>query len=683
MKQNSIADYLSCIVFKVVSSFVFFLPLNFSLFCGRRLGDFICFFDRRHRATAYANIKRTVADGLDCASASRITRRAYRAFGQNLMEIAVIPRINGKYLRKYIRIENLDFVREAFERGKGVIFLIVHEGNWELSNIICANLGFPFVLFVRDQGFPRLNALLNAYRLRLGAKIIHKDTGIRQLVEVLQENQSIGMTVDQGGRKGYPVEFFGREASMSTGAVKLALKHDCAIIPVFYRRVKGPYIDIILDQVFTVTRKSGSPDADLGDNLRRLFVIYEKYLRQYPHEYLWTYKIYKYSKEKELLIISDSKTGHLRQSEGASGIVKRRLEKDGVKTRILIREIKFRSRFFEIFSNFISAFCGKYPGGGAAMRYLRYALTPESWRGLMDSKPDIVVSAGSSTSAVNYLLAREYQAKSIVLMRPVISLKKFDLAIIPRHDYPEGYGLASFCRSRWPEGRCPASDSRSKWPEDNLSCRKKNVVITEGALNLIDTDYLKDKAGGLEKSGLLKELPRGPRIGLLIGGDSKKFRLHPETIRFLCGQVKKAAGNFNAGVLVSTSRRTPPAVEEAIEEEFKGYPGCGALVIANRNNHPDALGGILGLSDIIVSSPESISMISEAACAGKYVVVFDSADLSAKHRRFLDNFSRRGYIYLKPVEEIFGCIERLLKERPAVSLPEDVLMVNEGLGKIL
>jgi mitochondrial fission protein ELM1 len=107
------------------------------------------------------------------------------------------------------------------------------------------------------------------------------------------------------------------------------------------------------------------------------------------------------------------------------------------------------------------------------------------------------------------------------------------------------------------------------------------------------------------------------------------------------------------------------------------------LVIANRNNHPDALGGILGLSDIIVSSPESISMISEAVCAGKYVVVFDSVDLSAKHRRFLDNFNRRGYIYLKPVEEISGCIQRLLKERPAVKLPVDALMVDEGSRKIL
>ena len=136
MKQNLIADYLSCILFRVVSFFTFFLPLNFSLFLGRRLGDLIYLFDRKHRAVAYANIKKTVADKSDCSSSARITRKSYQAFGQNLVEISIIPRINKQYLEKYINIENKDYGYQAFNRGKGVIFLIVHEGDWELSNII-------------------------------------------------------------------------------------------------------------------------------------------------------------------------------------------------------------------------------------------------------------------------------------------------------------------------------------------------------------------------------------------------------------------------------------------------------------------------------------------------------------------------------------------------------------------
>jgi lauroyl/myristoyl acyltransferase/mitochondrial fission protein ELM1 len=650
MKQNLIADYLSCILFRVASFFTFFLPLNFSLFLGRRLGDLIYLFDRKHRAVAYANIKKTVADNLDYASSARITRKTYQAFGQNLVEISFIPRINKQYLEKYIHIENRDYATEAFKRGKGVIFLIVHEGNWELSNIICANLDVPFVLFVRDQGFPRLNALLNTYRLKQGAKIVHKDAGVRELIEVLKSNQSIGMTVDQGGKGGQLVNFFGKEASMSTGAIKLALKHDCAIIPIYYTRIKGPHTKLILDQVFTVTR-SGDSEKDLQQNLQRLISIYEKYLLQYPYEYLWTYKIYKYGREKEVLILSDAKTGHLRQSEGVAKLIRQQLKDRGIKTQLVVQEVKFRSSLSGFILGWAAKFSGKYQGQGNGMRYLRYALTLQSWQSLMDARPDIIISAGGAVSAVNYLLAKENQAKSVVLMRPAyLSLKKFNLVIIPKHDRVS---------------------------------RAKNVVITEGALNLIDVEYLNHKTKRLEESGLLKGTLLNPCIGVLIGGDSKKFSLGLKVIMDLIREIKKSAEKQNIDILISTSRRTSGEVEEVIKKEFSGYARCKLLVIARQNNNPDVIGGILGLSSVIISSPESISMISEAASAEKYVVVFDSDNLSQKHRRFLKNYQEKGYIHLRQIKDISLSINQLLADKPRINSPKDNLKVIEGLNKIL
>ncbi len=663
MKQNLIADYLSCILFKAAGFFTYFMPLNLSLFIGRRLGDLIYLFDVRHRAIASANIRKAVAERGDCGSSARITRKAYQAFGQNLIEISFIGRINKQYLEKYIHIENRDYIDTAFKRGKGVIFLAAHEGNWELSNIICANLGFPFILFVRDQGFARLNALLNSYRLKQGAKLIHKQAGARQLIEALKKNQAIGMTVDQGGRTGELVKFFGKEASMSTGAVKLALKYDCSIIPVFYTRIKGPHTKVILDQVYTVT-KSGDAQKDLRENLQRLTGIYEKYIRLYPHEYLWTYKIWKYGREREVLILSDGKTGHLRQSEGAAKLIIRQLACRGIKTNLFIQEARFRSRIAGLIFN-------QFRG------CLRRVLTKESWQGLMNIKPDIIISAGGSLSLVNYLLARENQAKSVVLMRPAnLSLKKFDLAIIPKHDWPQGHGLASGTRP-YRIGRCaPLRSSQSHWP-------RKNVVVIEGALNLIDADYLKEKSESLKQSGIIKGDLSPLCIGVLIGGSSKDFSIPRRMISEVITQIKKSAEELNADILLSTSRRTPLEVEQVIKNEFGGYGRCKLMVIANENNHPDVVGGILGYSSIIISSPESISMVSEAVSAGKYVVVFKAAGLSRKHRRFLKNYQDKGYIYLKQAEELADSIKEIWKNKPEVNLPEDNLKVTEALSKIL
>lgn len=609
----------------------------------------IYLFDRRHRAVAYANIKKALPEELDCKTCKKITRKTYQAFGQNLVEISFIPRINKQYFQKYIQIENREYIQEAFNQGKGVIFLIVHEGNWELSNIICANLGFPFAFFARDQGFPKLNALLNAYRLKQGAKVIHKQTGLRQLIEVLKDNQSIGMTVDQGGKNGELVKFFSKSASMSVGAVKLALKYNCAIIPVFYTRIKGPYIKVILDRVFAVT-KSADEENDIKNNLQRLINIYEKYIRQYPHEYLWTYKIWKYGKERNILILSDGKAGHLRQSEGLVKLINQQLAIRGIKTNLFIQQVKFRSNIAKFIFSIASLFNGKYQCQGC-LGCLRYALTEDSLKGFMSFNPDIIVSAGSALSTINYLLAKENQAKSLVLMRPgFLGLGKFDLVIMPKHDRP---------------------------------VRRKNVVVTDGALNLVDQDYLSQRSSRLGQSGLLKGPLLKPCIGLLIGGDSKKFFISPEIIIELSAQIKKSAEKLNADILITTSRRTSSEVENALKKEFSNYPRCKLLVIASENNNPDVIGGILGLSNIIISSPESISMISEAACAEKYVVVFKAEGLSGKHKNFIKHYQDRGYIYLKQITELSESINQLWLSKPKINSPKDNLKVTEALNRIL
>ena len=107
------------------------------------------------------------------------------------------------------------------------------------------------------------------------------------------------------------------------------------------------------------------------------------------------------------------------------------------------------------------------------------------------------------------------------------------------------------------------------------------------------------------------------------------------------------------------------------------------MVIANEKNIPSAVGGILGLSSVAVVSPESISMISEAANSGKYVVVFQQPGLGRRHRLFLENLEAKKIIYLCAVDKLAGEITRLLREKPAVRKTEDNAAVRAAIGKLI
>jgi KDO2-lipid IV(A) lauroyltransferase len=621
------------------------LPLGLSLFLGARLGELIYYFDKKHKSIAYANIKTAFKGKLSPAEINRLTKEFYRAFGENLIEIFFIPLVNQEYFKKYIKIEGLNNIEEGFRKGKGVILLAMHEGSWELSNILCANQGFPFTMFIRDQKYPRLNNLLNFYRMQKGCKVIQRDNEIRQLIQILKNNEAIGMTADQGGKTGINVKFFAKDASMPSGAIKLALKYGAAIIPSFYLRENGPYIKVILGEPFGA-KKTGDKDSDIRNNLQELVGIFEKHILEHPKEYLWSYKIWKYTKEKDILILGDGKTGHLRQSESLAKIVSSCLKDRGINSNIDTLPIKFKNRFSRSALTFTSGLSGEYHCQGC-LWCLKAFLDKNTYQSLIERKPDIVISCGSSIAPINYIISRENLAKSMVVLRPsILSTRRFDLVIMPRHDRPP---------------------------------KVKKVVVTEGVLNLIDTEYLESQAAGLTPQ---VKIQKDLVLGLLLGGDTKNFRLSTELLKPVISQIKLFLEKYDGEILITTSRRTKQEVENLIRQEFKDYSRCRLLIIANERNIPEAVGGILGLSKIVVVSPESISMISEAASSADYIIVFNS-QINKRHNDFLDYASRNKYIYLCEPQETLSLLEKLYKDRPAIKTLHDKTIVKEAVKAIL
>lgn len=640
MKKDSAIDYAGCLVVKTIGPFFRRMPLAMALCLGRRLGDILYVLDARHRALSYANIKTAFCKVYTPEELKGITRGFYRMFGQNIVEIFLIPMVNKAYIDKYISIENFRYIEEGFRRGRGVILLGVHEGSWELSNVICASLGFPFSLFVREQRFPRLNRLLNFYRRRQGCRIIEKQNQMRRLIEELRENRAVGMTIDQGGRTGMRVEFFGKEASMSTGALKLALRRGATIIPAFYARTHGPRMKIILEAPFELSR-SGNEEEELRLNLQRLVRLFEKYILKYPQEYLWTYKVWKYGRQRDVLILADGKTGHLRQAQAVARIVKERLEEKGFEGRIHTVEVRFRNRFSRLALS-LWALCGCR---GAPLACF---LDETGSRELERIKSDIVISCGSSLAALAFLVSRQDLSVSIAVMRPgVLPLGRFGLVVAQRHD------------------RLP---------------RRKNVVTITGALNQMDEGYLAYAAGVVS---LQARIRKGLVVGLLVGGDSKGFRLDGETFLLLARQVKAFVEKFDGEILVTTSRRTPPEIDRLAREEFGGYPRCRLLVVANERNIEHGVGGILALSAMVVVTPESISMLSEAASSGRYVLTFWPDRIDAKHRRFLETLNEEGFVCVARPGDLLQRMEEVWSLRPKTRILRDGDLVREAVASLI
>jgi mitochondrial fission protein ELM1 len=286
---------------------------------------------------------------------------------------------------------------------------------------------------------------------------------------------------------------------------------------------------------------------------------------------------------------------------------------------------------------------------------------PESFRKVAAMKASFIISCGSSVAGLNYLLSRDSNAKSMVVLKPgLLDYDRFDLVVLPQHDARE------------------KADGKARF------------AVTRAAPNLITPEYLEEQSKALLKRySHLKDNLRS-KIGLFIGGNAKTVYLSERQIRCLARQIKEVMKEINMDILITTSRRTPAAIEQILFKEFKKYAFCPLLILANRDNVPEAVGGILGLVHIALVSGDSLSMVSEAACSGKQTVVF-SAETRAKvlkgaankHEAFTERLNAQGFVLSTNVNHVGQALYDVAKGKIQTKQINDNEIILEAIRKVI
>ncbi|MDD5618444.1 MAG: ELM1/GtrOC1 family putative glycosyltransferase [Candidatus Omnitrophica bacterium] len=649
MKKRYIIDYCLYLIVKTGSSLARFIPISISVFIMRRIGFLAFYILRRKRRVAYKNLKIAFPE-YPPRKINNILRRTFMNCAQHFIEIFYIPWIDDKYIHKFIEIEGLDDVLNVMENKKGGIFLALHEGSWEISNIVTAVAlrKYNFTILVREQPkIPLLSKLLNEYRKKICSNIIEVSDSLRPLIETLKKGFAIGMVMDHGAQDGIFVDFFGRPALTPIGAMKLALRLDTNVIVGFIRRKKGAQHKITGIPYRLI--KTGNEENDLKTNLENINRIYERYITESPDEYLWFFKRWKHSPQKNILILSDDKAGHLKQSLALLDLIKSL----PFQVKYEIVEIKLKNKWQKLMLQVCGFFFSKNCQG--CMRCMRGLFNIEAADKILSSYYDAVISCGSGLAVLNRLVAFENAAKSIVIMKPgMFSLKRFDLVIAPEHD-----NLPKF----------------------------KNVVTISGAISK-GTGENKEYINKTIKDYKLDnpQLPH-PVIGLLLGGSNKYLSLDKSQVEEAINSLDSFLDSSGGCALVSTSRRTPKEIEEFLKDKLSNEPKYRMLIIANEFNPQGALEAILDLSDILVISGDSISMISEAVNSGKHTVALKLKRkfpcLASRHERFIDNLRRKECIYASFCHNLANILTHIHKYKPSINKSNDREIILGKLKKIL
>ncbi|MFA5159192.1 MAG: ELM1/GtrOC1 family putative glycosyltransferase [Candidatus Omnitrophota bacterium] len=627
------------------------IPFN----VGLRIGDFLghlIFYVSKKRRVAYINLKTALGNQLSPAERWKAVRDHFGFMGQSAVEVMSFRRMKREYHDLHIKVHNPDRYEELLRSGHGGVLITAHFGNWELLQVWSGLRGTPIHVLTREQRYPRINGLINELRESHGSVSVSRGAGIRGLIRALREKKMVGVLGDQsaGKTEGIILPFFGRRTTVPIGAFQLAHRTGAFIMPFFIVRTGGPEHEVYAGEVLK-DDLSLAPQARIEFQVRQYLKVLEDFIRKFPNQWLWENKRWKYCWDRKIVILSDGKAGHFKQSEVVAEMLANFKEfhgRSGLRFETEKIYVEYRSMFHRTVL-FLMAFLMK-PWIQGRLRWLAPFLTPETQKAIERANADFIIAAGSGLAPVQMLLARETGAKSIVIMKPPFpySMTNYDLAIVPAHD-------------------------GGKVPKRTFRC----MIMPSGYMTL-------NREANVRQLQLKLGEGVRPRIAVFLGGATRNYDLTIPDMEKFCAILKQAssrAGDY----MITTSRRTSAHVERFLKDTLSQHPACRLLVITNEENPPYALSGMLGLADLLIVTEDSLAMISEAVGTGKHVIVLSlgGGGLPEKHGRFHQILAQRGLVTLSGLVDLEKNITELLKRPVAPVLQREKDALIERLGALI
>ena len=224
----------------------------------------------------------------------RVLFANFRSLGRMLADFASFPRWNRSNIERLIIYEGFEHYVQARKKGRGVLFLTAHFGNWELSSFAHGLYGHPLNFIVREMDNSLLDALVNGYRCLSGGRAIYKHESARETMRALHRGQAVGILMDQNmlPGEGVFVDFFGRPACTTTGPARIARKTGAAIVLglVIWDADLSKY-RLRFDPVEWMKRQD--PEEEIIANTANFTRLIEEYVRRYPDQWLWVHRRWK------------------------------------------------------------------------------------------------------------------------------------------------------------------------------------------------------------------------------------------------------------------------------------------------------------------------------------------------------------------------------------------------------
>jgi KDO2-lipid IV(A) lauroyltransferase len=222
------------------------------------------------------------------ASKEGLARGVQEHFFRNLFD-CLLQLGDDQHAMKIVQIQGKENLESALRKGKGVIALGAHLGNFVLLGTRLGIEGYQFHTLFRIPRDKRIQKLVATFLPRYQQSVISslpRRSAVKKLLDALKKNEIVHVLGDNLKRGRIDALMFGQKVLSPRGPVSLALRSEAPLVPMYLVRNYAGKMNLIIEPEIELIR-SGSLAEDITNNTRRMVLFIESLIREYPDQWNW------------------------------------------------------------------------------------------------------------------------------------------------------------------------------------------------------------------------------------------------------------------------------------------------------------------------------------------------------------------------------------------------------------
>jgi KDO2-lipid IV(A) lauroyltransferase len=272
-----------------------FLPLSVLYILSDFIFLLLYYFPSYRRKVVGTNLKNSFPEKSE-KELRVIEKRFYHHLSDLFLETFKLIHMSEKQQLRRFTYSNLEVIDKLRNENRDVVALLGHYNNWEWPTLLPKFMKYPTVIIYKPLQNKYFNNFINKQRSKYGIILTPMSLVIREILNYRQKKiNTISIFIsDQTPAKGdikFWTPFLNQDTPVFTGAEKIALKYDMAVVFFHIQKKKRGYYNLDIELLFDHT--AGLPEHTITETFTRRL---EEVIKENPEYWIWSHRRWKHKR---------------------------------------------------------------------------------------------------------------------------------------------------------------------------------------------------------------------------------------------------------------------------------------------------------------------------------------------------------------------------------------------------